>query len=38
MNWPIQLFEGKTFTNCQEYLMINGFSKHFEGKIFMNGY
>ena len=30
------LFEGiATFMNCQEYLVINIFNKHFEGTIFM---
>ena len=30
-------FEGiATFMNCQEYLMINIFNKHFEGTIFTN--
>ena len=28
---------GKNFTNHQEHLVVNAFSKYFEGKIFTNG-
>ena len=32
-NWPIPTFCGEKFTNHQQHLVINDFSKHFNGKI-----
>ena len=34
MNWPIPILQGENFINRQDHLVINVFSKHFEGKFY----
>ena len=37
MNWPIPTFQGGKLHELSRALSDKGFSKDFEGKIFMNG-